>query len=368
MGYRIAPQRVKRPPRFENTVSQLQEFFHGSTVNLHFSFAVVSHAPGEGFDAGIKAFGVDGREIEGASQADIAEFGNGSVAGSMVAGLLQARIESGISNDLVDLIESVPVLDFGEQRDSGEMPNAGDGAEQLIIMVEGGLLSQLFQMGFNPFDLVVKETQMCLKGMLSKGIQTPGFQAIAFLLADVQELFAATVSVTELLLSLIWRCIGFRMVHSDEISDETGIQFVGFVTLQATAPQGFDLKRIEQVDGMVLLMEKAGRGVTIAPGGFQSDPHRRIRILTQPILKRGKALRRIGNLMGAARIGQYQGHIQSGFGNIDPQINRVHKTVILNSIHFVRSIQHSDKQSINLVHPSSSLDSETFDTVQSHQR
>src|SRR5215468_7080421 len=69
--------RVKRPPRLQNAINQMQELAHDGGNDGHLTQATVQQALGKSAQNGIVAFGNDGGQVQGGTNGRVASLGQG---------------------------------------------------------------------------------------------------------------------------------------------------------------------------------------------------------------------------------------------------------------------------------------------------
>src|SRR5260221_7817373 len=235
---------------------------------------------------------------------------------------MMARIEAHKGNQLPNIPKGANIAAFRQQFADGRVAPARNGAQQVGLLLEGGVLVE--QIGDRPLglsDLRIQQTELVLPVLDDGTAQTRLFQMVFRHLACLRQI----VQVSHQLLQLAhfwrrWRP-GLRLLGATKISDKGRIQFIRLIALHLTGGIALNPRRIDYAHGVTLRVQILSHRLAIAARRFQAHMHwLGLQPSLQPPMQFLMACRRVRELLPFPLAFSHQQYVQPPFTHIDPHI------------------------------------------------
>jgi len=193
--------RVKRLPRGENGIDQMQEFAHKGGDDSKFGFASTQQVLGKGTQDGIMALSDNSGEIQGAAQTGTTPFGQASTSTHGRTGNMLAWGQTSKSRQLAGIVEDTSIADFSQQFGSGQVSNPRNRSQQIALLTEMRMaLNMVMNLAQQVGNLLVEEGDMLVQGVQDRLGRDARLTTIAFLLTHIRQVFQMTRQCLQFLL------------------------------------------------------------------------------------------------------------------------------------------------------------------------
>lgn len=217
-----------------------------------------------------------GGHVEGMAEVFIALFGDIAFAMDGGTGLMLSGGQAGMSHQGSGGISDEGGFSIGQDAGGGMLSNSGDGAEQIDLVLEQGLIGTQFRDGFLDFgQLPFQGTQHSGRGFVHH-LRKIGNEALSMFsigplsLGGPQGIGLGNQGM-ELLNGHGFRPPGARVLALSKGQDDQSIDLVAFAAAQLSLGKGCDLSGIDDADLSVRILEHTGsQALAVNAGGFHA--------------------------------------------------------------------------------------------------
>ena len=254
----------------------------------------------------------------------MADLGQAGLAVHAAARRMLPGVEAGEGGDLPAGVETAGVAKEGQQDGDGALAQAGDAVEQRLFALHAGACAYLVldRLG-QRLDLLVEPVEMLLNALAHRvardvqavGLLRPhGFKGIQPQHQGAQGQLAVGIGLPRRGVAL-----------GAKVGDEPRVNGVGLRAGEAGSPVCLDLGRVGHADGKPARGKELGDAFPIHAGGLHAGVDFRRAVAGQPVCETFVALGVVGDHFAAEfAVGQAQGAVQLGFGNIDTEMKEGH--------------------------------------------